>query len=84
MDVILTNTVGLLVAAIIVALIARRLRLPYTVGLVVTGIALALIRNDRGAVLTHALAGMSDRIKVEPVTGSCEPCPCHGHLTSKR
>jgi len=53
MDVILSNTVGLLVAAIIVALIARRLRLPYTVGLVVTGIALALIRIDRGAVLTH-------------------------------
>src|SRR5665213_3642743 len=53
MDDILTNTVGLLVAAIIVALVARRLRLPYTVGLVITGIALALIRIDRGVVLTH-------------------------------
>jgi CPA1 family monovalent cation:H+ antiporter len=53
MDVILTDIVGLLIVAIIVALLARRLRLPYTVGLVVTGIALALFRVDRGVVLTH-------------------------------
>lgn len=53
MNVILTTTVGLLVAAIVVALIARRLRLPYTVGLVVTGIVLALMRIDVGIVLTH-------------------------------
>jgi CPA1 family monovalent cation:H+ antiporter len=53
MDVVLSNTVGLLVAAIIVALIARRLRLPYTVGLVVAGIVLAVLRVDRGVVLTH-------------------------------
>jgi monovalent cation:H+ antiporter, CPA1 family len=53
MDDILRNTVGLLVAAIIVALVARRLRLPYTVGLVITGIALALLRIDRGVVFTH-------------------------------
>jgi CPA1 family monovalent cation:H+ antiporter len=55
MDVVLTNIVGLLVAAIIVALIARRLQLPYTVGLVVCGIALALLRIDRAAFLTHDL-----------------------------
>ena len=53
MDVILTEIVDLLIVAIIVALIARRLRLPYTVGLVVTGIALAILRIDRGVVLTH-------------------------------
>ena len=53
MDVILTDIVDLLIVAIIVALIARRLRLPYTVGLVITGIILALLRIDRGIVLTN-------------------------------
>jgi monovalent cation:H+ antiporter, CPA1 family len=53
MDVIVTTTVGLLVVAIMVALIARRLAFPYTVGLVVTGIGLALTRNHMGVVLTH-------------------------------
>jgi CPA1 family monovalent cation:H+ antiporter len=53
MNVFLTRTIGLLVAAVVVALIARRFRLPYTVGLVVTGIALALTRIDGGVVLTH-------------------------------
>ena len=48
-----TTTVGLLVVATIVALIARRLAFPYTVGLVVTGIGLALTRNGMGVVLTH-------------------------------
>lgn len=52
MDVV-TTTVGLLVVATIVALIARRLAFPYTVGLVVTGIGLALTRNGMGVVLTH-------------------------------
>jgi CPA1 family monovalent cation:H+ antiporter len=41
MDLILTGIIGLLIVAILVALVARRLRLPYTVGLVATGIALA-------------------------------------------
>ena len=41
MNLILVSTVGLLVVAILVALIARRLALPYTVGLVAAGIALA-------------------------------------------
>ena len=53
MDVILSSTIGLLVAAILVALIARRLRLPYTVGLVVTGIGLAPTQIERGGFLTH-------------------------------
>jgi len=53
MDVILFRTLGLLVVAIFVAMIARRIRLPYTVGLVITGIALALARIETGAVLTH-------------------------------
>ena len=55
MNIIITNTVGLLVAAIVVALIARRLRLPYTVGLVVAGIVLALAKFKTGIVLTHDL-----------------------------
>jgi CPA1 family monovalent cation:H+ antiporter len=41
MDRILSGIVGLLIVAIIVALVARRLKLPYTVGLVATGIAMA-------------------------------------------
>src|SRR5882672_4191824 len=53
MDVILFRTVGLLVVAIFVAIIARRIHLPYTVGLVLTGVVLALARIDTGIVLTH-------------------------------
>jgi CPA1 family monovalent cation:H+ antiporter len=53
MDIILTRTIGLLGVAILVAIIARRLRLPYTVGLVITGIALAVARVQTGAMLTH-------------------------------
>jgi monovalent cation:H+ antiporter, CPA1 family len=53
MDVTLTRTVSLLGVAILVAIIARRLRLPYTVGLVITGIGLAVARLDTGAMLTH-------------------------------
>jgi CPA1 family monovalent cation:H+ antiporter len=53
MDTIVTNTVDLLIAAIIVALIARRLALPYTVGLVIAGIVLALSQTGVNVVLTH-------------------------------
>ncbi|MCX7280604.1 MAG: cation:proton antiporter [Alphaproteobacteria bacterium] len=53
MDVILANAVGLLLVAIIVAIAARRLRLPYTVGLVVAGVGLALAHVQTGLVLTH-------------------------------
>ena len=53
MDVVVTTTVSLLIVAIVVALIARRLAFPYTVGLVITGIGLALTRHDMDVVLTH-------------------------------
>ncbi len=53
MDAIVTSTTSLLVVAIVVALIARRLMLPYTVGLVVTGIPLALTWRNTDVVLTH-------------------------------
>jgi len=55
MDVIVNNTIALLVTAVAVALIARRLALPYTVGLVIAGIGLALTRINTGLVLTHDL-----------------------------
>ena len=53
MNSILTEIVSLLVIAIIVALIARRMRLPYTVGLVAIGAVLAVTRVTGGIVLTH-------------------------------
>ena len=54
MDTVLTHTIGFLVVAIfVVAIIARRMRLPYTVGLVLTGIALAVTGLETGAMLTH-------------------------------
>jgi len=46
---------GLFVAAILVALVARRLRLPYTVGLVAAGVALSMLPLQGGALLTHDL-----------------------------
>src|SRR5258705_7455663 len=55
MDVILLRLAGLLVVAMFVAIIARRIHLPYTVGLVITGIVIALAHIDTGAVLTHEL-----------------------------
>jgi CPA1 family monovalent cation:H+ antiporter len=53
MDLILSHTVALLVVAILVAIVARRLRLPYTVGLVIAGIGLALMRVETEVTLTH-------------------------------
>ena len=41
--------------AVVVALIARRLRLPYTVGLVLAGVAIRLIQVGPGALLTPHL-----------------------------
>jgi CPA1 family monovalent cation:H+ antiporter len=52
-DLILSHTVALLVVAIFVAIVARRVRLPYTVGLVITGIGLALARVETETTLTH-------------------------------
>ncbi len=49
----LNHTILLLVVAIVVALLARRLCLPYTVGLVATGAGLALWRVGTGTALTH-------------------------------
>jgi CPA1 family monovalent cation:H+ antiporter len=53
MDLIIEQTLALMVVAIFVAIIARRLSLPYTVGLVVAGAALAFSRYDTGIRLTH-------------------------------
>lgn len=53
MDLNLPHTVGLLVVAIFVAIVTRRLHLPYTVGLVVTGIGLALARVETTVMLSH-------------------------------
>jgi CPA1 family monovalent cation:H+ antiporter len=55
MDLIVSQAVALLVVASLVAIIARRLQLPYTVGLVLTGIALSLSGVTGGATLTHDL-----------------------------
>jgi monovalent cation:H+ antiporter, CPA1 family len=49
----LTPMIALMIVAIAVALIAHRLRLPYTVGLVIAGIVLALSPVQVGLVLTH-------------------------------
>ena len=51
----ISGAVGLLLVAVLVALAARRLRLPYTVGLVVTGTALALLHVNAGITLTRTL-----------------------------
>ena len=55
MDVLLFRALGLFGLAILVALAARRLRLPYTVGLVLAGAGLALFRVNAGLALTHDL-----------------------------
>lgn len=55
MDLILVRTMFLLAVAILVAIAARRLALPYTVGLVIAGICMALARMDSGIALTHEL-----------------------------
>ncbi len=53
MEQLIGRTIALLGVAMIVAIIARRLRLPYTVGLVLTGLGLALARFDLGLPFTH-------------------------------
>ena len=53
MDENLTQAVAVLAVAMIVAIVARRLRLPYTVGLVVVGAGVTLTRPDFGPHLTH-------------------------------
>jgi len=53
MDVVIAGTLALLVVAILVAIAARRLSLPYTAGLVIAGVALALAHVQTGIRLTH-------------------------------
>lgn len=53
MDIVLTRTIALLGVALVVAIVARRLRLPYTVGLVAAGVGLAAADIQTGAELTH-------------------------------
>lgn len=53
MDLIIAKTIGLLMVAILVAIGARRLELPYTVGLVIAGMAQALSEVDLGISLTR-------------------------------
>ena len=53
MEYLVGRTVALLGVAMIVAILARRLRLPYTVGLVLTGLGLAFARVDFGLELTR-------------------------------
>jgi CPA1 family monovalent cation:H+ antiporter len=54
-DVVLARSVSLLIIAMLVAIIARRSKLPYTVGLVITGLVLALLPIKTGFALTHDL-----------------------------
>jgi CPA1 family monovalent cation:H+ antiporter len=53
MDRVIASGIELLGVAMAVAIVARRLRLPYTVGLVATGLALALARLPLDIALTH-------------------------------
>ncbi|MDE1906213.1 MAG: sodium:proton antiporter [Rhodospirillales bacterium] len=53
MNDLLTSMIDLMIVAIAVALIARKLRLPYTVGLVAAGIGLAFSPVHTGVVLTR-------------------------------
>ena len=53
MDRVIASGIELLGVAMAVAIVARRLRLPYTVGLVATGLALALARLKLDLTLTH-------------------------------
>ncbi len=55
MERLIASTIELLGLAMAVAIVAQRLRLPYTVGLVLTGLALALARIDIGLQLTHEI-----------------------------
>jgi CPA1 family monovalent cation:H+ antiporter len=53
MDESLRQIVSVLAVAMIVALAARRVKLPYTVGLVIVGVVLALSKADFGLPLTR-------------------------------
>jgi len=51
----LHSTVGLLLIAVLTALAARRIHLPYTVGLTVVGLGMAWLHADVGLTLTRNL-----------------------------
>ena len=53
MDLVVAHTIALLGVALLVAIAARRLRLPYTVGLAIAGVALAIAKVETGETLTH-------------------------------
>ena len=53
MDEFLSQIVSVLAVAMIVALVARRVNLPYTVGLIIVGVVLALSKVDFGLHLTR-------------------------------
>ncbi len=53
MSFVVSTVIGLLLVAILVAVVTRRLAIPYTVGLVITGAALALAGRHMGLGLTH-------------------------------
>jgi CPA1 family monovalent cation:H+ antiporter len=53
MELLLTKALGLLIIAVLVALAARWLKLPYTVGLVGVGMAMAATQRAGELVLTH-------------------------------
>ena len=53
MDSGLVQSVTLLLVAILVAVAARRVNLPYTVGLVIAGVVMAATRLGSGTMLTH-------------------------------
>ena len=53
MNFVVSTVIGLLLVAILVAVVTRRLAIPYTVGLVITGAALALAGRHMGLGLTH-------------------------------
>ena len=55
MDESLRQFVSVLAVAMIVAIVARQFKLPYTVGLVVVGLGLALSKSGLGLPLTHDL-----------------------------
>jgi len=55
MHAFLTNLIAILAIAMFVALLARRLNLPYTVGLVLVGFGIAFLRTDVEIALTHDL-----------------------------
>jgi len=57
-DVALTGIrafIALLAAAVLVALVTRRIRIPYTVGLVLLGLAVGIVRPGAGVAITPAL-----------------------------